>query len=123
MSAQDIRTDLSKQDQTVEITTTGRRTGRPHRVQVRLHNIGGRLFITGSAGRPRDWYANMRVTPAFTLHLKQSVAADLEASATPIVDDAERRGVLQPLLEQSGQLAELEERMAASPLVRVEVTL
>ena len=123
MSAQDIRTDLSKQDQTVEITTTGRRTGRPHRVQVRLHNIRGWLFITGGAGRPRDWYANMRVTPVFTLHLKQSVAADLEASATPIVDDAERRGVLQPLLEQSGQLAELEERMAASPLVRVEVTL
>ena len=122
MSTQDIRRDLSKQDQTVEITTTGRKSGRPHRIEVRLHNVGGRLFITGGAGR-RDWYANMRVAPAFTLHLKQDVAADLDASATPIVDDAERRSVLRPLLDQFGKLGELEERMASSPLVRVELRL
>ncbi|MCH7655408.1 MAG: nitroreductase family deazaflavin-dependent oxidoreductase [Chloroflexi bacterium] len=123
MSTQDIQTDLSKPDQTVEITTTGRRTGRLHRIEVRLHNVGGRLFITGNAGKPRDWYANMRVSAAFTLHLKQNVAADLEATATPIVDDAERRSVLRPLLEQSGHLDQIEARLASSPLVRVDVTL
>ena len=79
-------------------------------------------MITGGVGR-RDWYANMRVTPAFTLHLKQDVAADLEASATPIVDDAERRSVLRALLDQFGRLGELEERMASRSLVRVEVRL
>ena len=122
MSTQDIQRGLAKQDQTVEITTTGRKTGRPHRIEVRLHNVGGRLFITGGVGR-RDWYANIRENRTFTLHLKQDVAADLEASATPIVDDAERRSILRALLGQFGRLGELDERAAASPLVRVEVRL
>ena len=123
MSTQDIRTELAKQDQTVEITTTGRRTGRPHRIEVRLHSLGGRLFIMGNVGKPRDWYANMRATPAFRLRLKHRVAADLEATATPIVDPAERRSVFRSLLEQSGRLGELEARTASSPLVHVEVRL
>ena len=123
MSTQDIRTALAKQDQTVEITTTGRRTGRPHRIEVRLHSLGGRLFIMGNVGKPRDWYANMRAAPAFTLRLKHGVTTDLEATATPIVDPAERRSVFRSLLEQSGRLGQLEERTASSPLVHVEVRL
>ena len=122
MNKQDIQRSLAKRDQTVEITTTGRRTGRPHRIEVRLHNVDGRLFITGGVGK-RDWYANVRATPAFTLHLKQDIAAALEAHATPIVDDAERRSVLRPLLDQSGHLDQLEERLASSPLIHVEVSL
>ena len=122
MSSQGIPSGLSKNDQTVEITTTGRRTGNPHRIQVRLHSVGGRLFIMGAPGR-RDWYANMLADPAFTLHLKGDAAADLEAIATPIADDAERRSVLRALLDQFGRLGELEERAASSPLVRVEVSL
>ena len=122
MSSQDIRTDLSKQHQRVAITTTGRRTGRPHRVEVRLHNVGGRLFIMAGGGR-RDWYANMLVHPAFMLHLQGSAAADLEATATPIVDDAKRRSILRALLVQLGRPEEVEERSASSPLVRVDVSL
>ena len=123
MSTQDIRRDLSKQDQTVEITTTGRKTGRPHRIEVRLHNVGGRLFITGGVGGPRDWYANMRAAPAFTIHLKGDVAADVEAEATPILDKAERRAIFVPLLENTGRPEQLEARMTSSPLVRVSVAL
>ena len=86
-----IREALLISGQVVDITTTGRRTGRAHRIEVRLHHVGGELYISGSPGRPRDWYANMRARPQFTLHLKGDVSADIVADAAPVLDGAERR--------------------------------
>ena len=40
-----------EQDQTIDITTTGRQTGRPSRKEIWFHNLDGRLFITGTPGR------------------------------------------------------------------------
>jgi deazaflavin-dependent oxidoreductase (nitroreductase family) len=77
----------------IDITTTGRRSGRPRRIEVVFHNFGGRLFISGRPGR-RDWYANLLAQPAFTFHLKGPLKADLHATARPITDLAERREVL-----------------------------
>ena len=59
----------------IDITTTGRKTGRPRRIEIRFHNIDGHLYITGTPGRPRDWYANLLAHPEFTFHLKCDLAA------------------------------------------------
>lgn len=80
-------------DMTVDITTTGRRSGLPHRIEIWAHYLDGRLIITGSPGR-RDWYANMLARPELTFHLKQGIQADLRAIARPIIDEAERRAIL-----------------------------
>ena len=45
-------------DLVIDITTTGRKTGRPRRKEIWFHNIDGHLYITGTPGR-RDWYANL----------------------------------------------------------------
>ncbi len=66
---------------TIDITTTGRNSGHPRRKEIWFHNIGGRLYITGTPGS-RDWYANRVANPQFTFHLKRSVQADLAARAT-----------------------------------------
>jgi deazaflavin-dependent oxidoreductase (nitroreductase family) len=87
-----IRRALSR-GHLIDITTTGRRSGRPRRIEVVFHNFGGRLFISGRPGR-RGWYANLAAHPAFTFHLKGPVKADLPAIARPITDLAERREVL-----------------------------
>ena len=54
---------------------------------------------------------DLRAQPAFTVHLKQDVVADLAARATPITDPAQRRAILAPLLQRlaqrSGQRYEL----------------
>ena len=44
------------QSQVIDLTTTGRRTGQPRRIEIFLHADDGRLFITGMPGR------NARVT-------------------------------------------------------------
>ena len=109
-----------RQDRTVDITTTGRKTGQAHRLEIWFHNLDGRLYITGLPGH-RDWYANLQANPDFTFHLKKSVQADLPARARPIVDEPERRAVLAEILQMLDREADLEEWVTRSPLVEVKL--
>jgi hypothetical protein len=109
-----------ERDRTIDITTRGRQSGEPQRIEIWFHNLDGRLYITGLPGR-RDWYANLQAHPEFTFHLKQGVAADLPARARPIVEPDERRAVLTPILERLRREGDLEAWLAGSPLVEVEL--
>jgi deazaflavin-dependent oxidoreductase (nitroreductase family) len=108
-------------DHLIDITTGGRKTGQPRRIEIRFHNIEGRLYITGRPPRPRDWYANLLAHPQFTFHLKQSVRADLPARATPILDQARRRTILAAIHQKLGRYQDLEAWVESSPLVAVEL--
>jgi hypothetical protein len=107
-------------DRTIDITTTGRNSGQPRRIEIWRYRYDGRTFLSGTPGT-RDWYANLLVKPEFTFHLKGSVQADLPAVARPIIDEAERREVIRGILEDLGRGSDsFEERVARSPLVEVE---
>ena len=108
------------QDRTVDITTTGRRSGQPRRIEIAFHNLEGLMYITGLPGR-RGWYANVVAHPDFVLHLKQTAQADIPARAHPITDPAERRPVLSRILAGIGREGELEDWVDRSPLIEVEL--
>lgn len=116
-----IRTALEK-DLVIDITTTGRKTGRPRRKEIWFHTIDGQLYITGSPGR-RDWYANLLANPQFTFHLKRSAQADLLARATPVLDQARRRDIFQKMQQRlQGRVGiHVEEWVENSPLVQVDI--
>jgi deazaflavin-dependent oxidoreductase (nitroreductase family) len=116
----DVRQALAR-DRVVDITTRGRRSGTPHRIEIWMHQLGERIFITGLPPRPRSWYANLVAEPAFTLHLKQSVKADLDVRARPVTDQQERTEVLRAILARLERSSDLAAWVAGSPLV--EVTL
>lgn len=82
--------DLLGMVETVEITTVGRTTGEPRRLEIWMYAIDGRYIITGTPG-PRDWYANLLANPSMTLHLPGGT--DLAATADPVTDEAFRRAV------------------------------
>ena len=107
-------------DRTIDITTTGRKTGQPRRKEIWFHNIEGRLYITGTPGG-RDWYANLLARPRFTFHLKQSVQADLSARATAISDHDQRRAIISRIHHKTGGHRDLEAWVEGSPLVEVEL--
>ncbi len=109
-----------ERDRTVDITTKGRRTGKPRRKEIWFHNVDGRLYLTGTPGR-RDWYANLLAHPEFTFHLKRSVRADLLAKATPVLDKARRRAILASIHQKLGGNRDLEAWVEGSPLVDVEL--
>src|SRR2546421_12595965 len=80
---------------TIDITTTGRRSGEPRRIEIVFHNIDGRIYISGTPyPRKRRWLLNLEADPHFTFHLKGKTRADLPATA-PVIDHwAERLGAL-----------------------------
>jgi deazaflavin-dependent oxidoreductase (nitroreductase family) len=107
-------------DHLIDITTVGRKTGQPRRIEIRFHHIEGHLYITGTPRR-RDWYANLLAHPEFTFHLKQGVRADLPARATPILDQARRRAIIAAIHQKRGVYRDLEAWVGGSPLVAVEL--
>jgi deazaflavin-dependent oxidoreductase (nitroreductase family) len=104
----------------IDITTKGRNTGQPRRIEIRFHHIAGQVYITGRPPRRRDWYANLLAHPEFTFHLKQSLQADLPARATPILDQARRRAIIATIHQKRGVYQDVEAWVERSPLVAVE---
>jgi deazaflavin-dependent oxidoreductase (nitroreductase family) len=106
---------------TVDITTTGRKSGQPRKLEIVFHNIDGRIYISGIPNpRRRSWLANLDADPHMTFHLKGKVRADLPATARVIEDEAERRAILPHIARNWGR-KDLEKMVAQSPLI--EVTL
>ncbi len=92
----DVQAELAH-GQVVDITTHGRKTGLPRRIEMVFHTVDGRIVISGHPGRPRDWLANLMANPRMTLHLKGRLVADLPAQARVITDLEERERLLAPV--------------------------
>jgi deazaflavin-dependent oxidoreductase (nitroreductase family) len=87
----------------VDITTIGRRTGRPRRIEIFFYRVHGRHYINSGLLRPPSWYANMLAHPEFTFHLTNGVRADLRARARPVTDPGERRRVFTEVVADLNQ--------------------
>lgn len=87
----------------VDITTTGRRTGLPRRIEIFYRALGATYLCSGAGGGPAGWHAHLRANPAFTFHLKNGVTADLPAHATAVTDPAERAAVFAAIVEDLHQ--------------------
>jgi deazaflavin-dependent oxidoreductase (nitroreductase family) len=104
----------------IDITTTGRRTGLPRRIEITFHSIDGRLYISGMPSqRARAWLQNLRADPRFTFHLKALLQADLPATAREITDEAERREVLAKVARVWNR--DPEPMVRFSPLIEVAI--
>jgi deazaflavin-dependent oxidoreductase (nitroreductase family) len=102
----------------VDITTTGRRSGRPRRIEIVFFAIDGRIYISGMPGQ-RAWLANLAADPRLTFHLKRGVVADLPATARIITDPAERRPVIERVCATWNRLDQVDAFVAGSPLIEL----
>jgi deazaflavin-dependent oxidoreductase (nitroreductase family) len=117
------------EDRTVDITTTGRRSSQPRRIEICFYRFGDSVYLSGiPAPRTRDWLANLAADPVFTFHLKHRVVADLPAVAEVITDPAERRRLFAEFVDEFNDRngadspwgkAVLDEWVEGSPLARV----
>jgi deazaflavin-dependent oxidoreductase (nitroreductase family) len=114
-----IERELSR-GQVIDMTTTGRRSGEPRRIEIVYHNIGGRIYISGMprADRRRAWLANLEADPNLTVHLKGPVVADLPARARIVTDEVERRAVLAEVAKAWNR-TDVDEMVRHSPLIEV----
>ncbi|MGH9057461.1 MAG: nitroreductase family deazaflavin-dependent oxidoreductase [Acidimicrobiales bacterium] len=124
-----IDASSTMEDRTIDITTTGRRSGQPRRIEIVFYRFDDDIYLSGiPAPRTRGWLANLAADPQFIFHLKHHVVTDLPATATLIVDPAERRRVLAAFVEEFNRRhgpdspwpeAVLDEWVGGSPLARV----
>ena len=110
-----------------DMTTIGRRSGLPRRIEIYFHNFDGDLYIGGRPGFKRDWLANLIAQPEFTLHLKRGVQADVAVLAHEVTDPEERRRLFFRMLTESWgsdpdrARGVLDRYVADSPLVKAHV--
>jgi deazaflavin-dependent oxidoreductase (nitroreductase family) len=104
---------------TIEITTKGRQSGKPRRLEIVFHNINGRIYISGiPSPNRRSWLANLDADPHMTFHLKGKTRADLPATARVIDEEAERREIL-PYVARNWGRTDVEKMVSESPLIEV----
>ena len=106
---------------TIDITTTGRVSKQPRRIEIVFFNFGGRIYMSGTPNpnHERAWLLNLEADPRMTFHLKRPVQADLPATARVIRDPDERR----PIIEQVARAwnRDPETMQAYSPLIEVTI--
>ena len=102
----------------IDITTTGRQSGKPRRIEIVFFNFDGRVYISGMPGR-RGWVANLAADSRLTFHLKSGLAADLPATARIITDEAERRPIIERVCSTWNRQHQVDAFVAGSPLIEV----
>ena len=106
----------------IDITTTGRQTGEPRRIEIAFHRIDDRLWISGMPSPSRrSWIANLVVDPRLTVHVKAPDAvADLPAPARIVDDPVERRRIL-ATVARNWRRTDLDRMVEQSPLIEVSI--
>ncbi|CAI9402458.1 nitroreductase/quinone reductase family protein [Nocardioides sp. T2.26MG-1] len=100
----EITSTAGTRERIIDITTLGRRTGRPRRIEIFFYRALGNTYLcSGAGGAATDWHANLLANPDFTFHLKNGIRADLPARATPVTDPAEREAVLGEIVRDLNQ--------------------
>ena len=85
--------DLEDQD-FCYLTTTGRRTGSPHRIEIWFGARGGTLYLLAGGGRRADWVRNLEASPEVTVELGER---RWRATARVVTDPGEDRAARQLL--------------------------
>lgn len=112
-----------ERDFTIDLTTIGRRSGLPRRIEIWYLLHHGAIYITGTPG-PRDWYANVLANPAIIFHLKESLRADIPGRAEVITDPALRHAVFHaPKSDWYRSMESVEVLVAESPMIRCDLRL
>jgi deazaflavin-dependent oxidoreductase (nitroreductase family) len=77
-------------DECCDVTTTGRRSGNPHRVEIWFGMIGETMYLISGNGDTADWYRNAVANPRVIVEVGGHTFG---ARARAVTDADERRRV------------------------------
>lgn len=103
---------------TIELTTYGRRSGSPRRIEIWWFRVDNRFIITGTPGR-RDWLANVGANPQVIVHVD---GLDIEATASIVTERGRRLAVFnQPETRWYSSQSQLERLISDAPMIEVHL--
>ena len=100
MAHTDFSTSLQNASE-IEITVTGRSSGRTHTYPVWFALDGNTLYLIPVRGSDTEWYKNVRKTP--TMRLATRGGKTLTASTTLITDEAQLNKILEKFRDKYGR--------------------
>jgi deazaflavin-dependent oxidoreductase (nitroreductase family) len=104
---------------TIDLTTFGRKTGLPRRIEIWWFQIEGRFIVTGTPGR-RDWLANVLANPRVIVHVD---GVDIVAGARVITDaDFRRKVFTQPQTRWYSTEAQLDRLVRSAPMIEIDLS-
>jgi deazaflavin-dependent oxidoreductase (nitroreductase family) len=98
MAAEELKEALRETNE-VELTVTGRKSGRESSRPIWFVEDGDRLLLLPVSGSDSDWYRNAVKTPEIRL---AADGAELQATAKPVDDPAGVADVVQKFGEKYG---------------------
>jgi deazaflavin-dependent oxidoreductase (nitroreductase family) len=72
------------------LTTVGRRTGRPHEIEIWFGVVDGGLALISGNGPTADWFRNLVATPDVMVRVR---GEERHGVARVVIDPAERRRI------------------------------
>ena len=88
------------------LTTRGRRSGRPHEIEICFALDGSTLYLLAGGGERSDWVRNLAVEPSVTVRLRATTYAATARAVEPgtPLDDRARALVFVKYQPRSGGL-------------------
>jgi len=104
---------------TIDITTWGRRSGTPVRIEIWWFRVDGNFYITGTPGR-RDWVANLMADPSIIVH---ALGEEFTGKVRFVTDEPTRHRVLgDPQATWYRSQRPMQSLIADAPMVEVLLT-
>ena len=104
----------------IELTTTGRRSGEPRRIEIAIHRLRGRLWISGMPHPSRrSWIANLAADPRLTVHVRSGDDFTDLAGTGRIVDDPQERRLVLEQVARVWRRTDVNRMVEQSPLIEV----
>ena len=91
--------DLYADTDVCYLTTTGRRTGRPHRIEIWFGVADGVMYLISGNGPGADWFMNLRARTEVVVELADEIRA---GTARVVTDPTERRLVGEIMRDKHG---------------------
>jgi deazaflavin-dependent oxidoreductase (nitroreductase family) len=74
------------------VTTTGKKSRQPHRIEIWFVEIGSSVYLLSGNGEHADWVRHISADGRVLLELPGTPASTYDASVGPFDNDAEVRG-------------------------------
>jgi len=81
------------------LTTTGRKSGKPHKIEIWFGMAGNRLYLLSGGGDDSDWVKNLRANPKVTVR----IAKHTFTGVARIVTDQKEDTMARPMLAEKYQ--------------------
>jgi deazaflavin-dependent oxidoreductase (nitroreductase family) len=92
----DKQIDLStlKDEEYCYLTTTGRKSGKPHEIEIWFGMQGNMLYLLSGGGDDSDWVKNLRADPKVTVRIAKHVFS----AEARVVQDKREESLARPML-------------------------